>query len=358
MIRALRHPLVWGTISVALLALVAWRARPWELGDRLGSADVRAIAIALGLNVVIVAGWAFRSAGLLAAARRPVPVRPLIPMTAFANTINNVTPGSMGELARLYLLRAHHGVDYRIGAAVVLIERVVAIAYLGASAALLWAAWWLDWRPVVTILGLFAIVVLPNVFYRAGGRPTALIRRLPMGRLLGRDRWLAAGGALARVDDTVALLLRDRGRALEFASWTAVVFAAYTAQLLLVAAAFGVTLDPAVAWGALGLGIVAGVVSLLPFGLGSTDLVVAGLLTASGVPSAEAVAIVFGYRIVSTLPLGLLGVAAYAHLSASLPAGGADAAAHVAEQALEAGPEEPAGPVEPPEPAEPAEGPA
>jgi uncharacterized protein (TIRG00374 family) len=340
MIRALRHPLVWGTISVALLALVAWRAKPWELGDQLGAADLRAIAIALGLNLVIVVAWAVRSAGLLAAAGRPVPVLPLIPMTAFANTINNVTPGSVGELARLYLLRAHHGVEYRIGAAVVLIERVVAIAYLGASAAVLWAAWWLDLAPVITILALLAVVALPNVFYRAGGRPSALIRKVPLGRLLGRDRWLAAGGALARVDDTVAVLLGNRGRALEFAAWTAVVFAAYTAQLLLVAAAFGVELDPAAAWGALGLGIVAGVVSLLPFGLGSADLVVAGLLTAAGVPSAEAVAIVFGYRIVSTLPLSLLGVAAYARLSASLPAGGADAAARVAEEALEAEPAE------------------
>ena len=128
MIRALRHPLVWGSISIALLALVAWRARPWELGDRLGSADGRIILLALALNLVILVAWAVRSAGLLAAAGRPVPVLPLIPMTAFANTINNLTPGSVGELARLYLLRAHHGVGYTIGAAVVLIERVVAIA--------------------------------------------------------------------------------------------------------------------------------------------------------------------------------------------------------------------------------------
>ncbi len=93
MIRVLRHPLVWVTISGALLALVAWRARPWELGDRLGAADGRAIVLALALNLVILVAWAVRSAGLLAAAGRPVPVRPLVPMTAFANTINNVTPG-------------------------------------------------------------------------------------------------------------------------------------------------------------------------------------------------------------------------------------------------------------------------
>ncbi len=336
MIRILRHPLVWITISCALLALVAWRARPWELGDRLGTADSRAIALALALNLVIVVAWAVRSAGLLAAAGRPVPVVPLLPMTAFANTINNVTPGSVGELARLYLLRAHHGVEYRVGASVVLIERFIAIAYLGASAAVLWVAWWLALPPIVTGVALVVVIALPNLFYRVGGRPSALIRVLPVGWLLGRERWSAAGQALARVDDTVARILGDPGRALEFGAWTAVIFAAYTAQLLLVAAAIGVAPDPGAAWGALGLGIVAGVVSLLPFGLGSTDLVVAGLLTASGVPSAEAVAIVFGYRIVSTLPLGLLGVASYALLSASLPEGRADVAARAASDALQA----------------------
>ena len=52
--RFLRHPLVWGSISIALLALVAWRSRAWELGDRLGDADPRPIAAAILLNLVII----------------------------------------------------------------------------------------------------------------------------------------------------------------------------------------------------------------------------------------------------------------------------------------------------------------
>ncbi len=344
MTRALRHPLVWGTISVALLVFIAWRARPWELGDRLDATDLRPLVAAVALNLVIVVAWAARSSGLLRGAGTPVPVAPLIPMTAFANTINNVTPGSVGELARLYLLREHHGVPYAIGGAVVVIERFVAIAYLGASAAIVWAAWWLSWPPVLTVGALLIAVALPSVFYRAGGRPSALVRALPLGRLLGRERWAATGPAIGLLDETVASLLGHPGRALAFAAWTAAVFGAYTGQLMLVAAAVGRDLDPVVAWGALGLGIVAGVVSLLPFGLGSADLVVAGLLTASGVPGDEAVAIVFGYRLVSTLPLGLLGVASYAYLSAGLPAGRAETAARVAGEALadERGPEDPA----------------
>lgn len=332
--RALRHPLVWGSISVALLALVAWRSRAWELGDRLVGADGRLILVAVALCAVIVLAWAARSSALLGGAGRPVGIRPLIPMTAFANTINNLTPGSVGELARLYLLRAHHGVDYTTGAAVVVIERFVAIAYLGASAAILWLGWWLPLPWPVTLLALAAAIALPSVLYRLGLRPSALVRALPLGRLLGRDRWLAAGMALGRVDDAVATLLGHPIRTLTFAAWSAIVFGAYTAQLLLVAAAIGQPLDPGAAWGALGLAIVAGVVSLLPFGLGSADLVLVALLGVTGIPAAEAAAIAFGYRIVSTLPLGLAGVAAYAVLSAGLPDGQASAAARLAGAAL------------------------
>lgn len=334
MMRAVRHPLVWGTISLTLLGLIAWRARPWEAGERLGTADWRPIVAALLLNLVIVLVWAIRSAGLLAGAGRPVPIVRLVPMTAFANTINNVTPGSVGELARLYLLRAHHGVDYTTGGAVVVIERFVAIADLAVSSAILWAAWSLSLPlPVVGAL-LVAAFALPSLVYLAGLRPSAVVRGLPLGRIVGRARWLAIGHVLTRVDEAVAGLVMDPRRALAFTLWTALVFASYTAQLMLVATAIGVPLGAAEAWGALGLGIVAGVVSLLPFGLGSTDLVVAGLLTAAGVPGAEAVAIVFGYRIVSTLPLGLLGVASYAYLSAGLPDGRVGAAALAASEAI------------------------
>ena len=332
--RWLRHPLVWGSISVALLALVAVRSRAWELGDRLGNADVRLILVAVALDVVIVVAWAARSSDLLAGAGRPVRIGPLIPMTAFANTINNVTPGSVGELVRLYLLRAHHGVPYTTGAAVVVVERVVAICLLGASAAILWAAWSVRLPPPLTIGALLVIALVPSVIYRVGLRPTDLLRLLPIGAVVGRDRWATAGRGLERVDAAVAGLLVDPRRALAFAGWTAVVFASYTGQLVLVAAAIGRDVDPAAAWGALGLGIIAGVLSLLPFGLGSADLVLVALLGVTGVPAAEAAAIAFGYRVVSTLPLGLAGVASYAFLSARLPQGHVTEAASAARAAL------------------------
>jgi uncharacterized protein (TIRG00374 family) len=276
---------------------------------------------------VIAVLWAIRSADLLAAAGRRVGILPLVPMTTFANTINNLTPGSAGEIVRMYLLRAHHGVDYATSGAVVFVERVGAIGYLASSALLVWLTW-IGLLPVLlTILLGVGLVAGPAVFYRLGLRPLAVVRRIPLGRVLGAGRWERIGEWLVRVDDTVAGLVGDPRRLLTFVLLSAGIFLVYDAQLLLVGRAFGVTIDPLAGWGALGLATMVGVLSLLPFGLGSADLALVGLLGAAGVPTVEAVAITLGYRVVSTLPLSIAGIASFAWLSARLPASGMGGAA-------------------------------
>ncbi len=325
MSRWLRRPAVWLPISGFLLVLVAWRSRAWEALDILGAPDPAPLAMAVLLNLAIGVLWALRSRDLLAAARHPVGLGPLLPMTAFANTINNLTPGSAGEIVRAWLLRAHHGVPYAAGGAVIVLERVVAIGYLATSAAIVWAGQvvGLPWPIQLALLALVA--VSPGVVYGLGLRPAAAAGRLPLGGVVGAPRWARVRGALARVDGTIATLLTNPRHLAVFAATTSLVFACYTAQLWLVAASVGIVLDPIAAWGALGLATIAGVLSLLPFGLGATDLVLASLLASLGVPPPAAGAIAFGYRLVATLPLGLLGTASYAWLSARLPAGGARA---------------------------------
>src|SRR5215204_7544149 len=103
MVSRLRSPLVWGPISLALFAVVIWRSHVLESGSAFASTRPAPLVAALLFSLLPPILWAVRSAALLAAFGRPVPVRALIPMTTFANTINNLTPGSVGELARLYL---------------------------------------------------------------------------------------------------------------------------------------------------------------------------------------------------------------------------------------------------------------
>jgi len=333
--RWLRRPIVWLPITLALLALVAWRTRPWEAGGLLARLDPVPLIVAVALNVLVVALWAVRSANLLGAAGRPVPIRPLVPMTALANTINNVTPGSVGELLRLYLLRERHGVDYATGAAVVLIERVVAIVYLAGSAAIVWAAHLAGLPRGVAVVGFIVLAILPAIVYALGIRPSALVIALPLGRLVGRERWSRAAANLVGIDSTIGGVLTHPVRLAVFAGTTALVLATYTAQLCLVAGAAGVSLDPLVAWGALGLSIAAGALSFLPFGLGAIDLVLATLLSSLGIDPPVAATIVLGYRLTTTAPLALIGSLSYAYLSATLPAGGPADAMRQASRALD-----------------------
>ena len=323
----LRRPIVWLPISIGLLVLLVWRSRIWEAGSALDGLDPRPVLGGALLSAVVAILWAVRSSDLLSAAGQRVGVLPLIPMTAFANTINNLTPGSAGEIVRMYLLRAHHGVDYATSGAIVFIERVGAIGYLSSSALLAWLAWLGILPPAVTVAIAIVLVGGPGLAYRLGMRPLAIFRRLPLGRLVGTARWEGIGDWLARVDGTVALLIGQPRHLLTFVALSALVFAAYAAQLVLLGRALGVELHPLAAWGALGLSTTVGVMSLLPFGLGTTDLALVALLGVAGVPPTSAVAMTFGYRLISTLPLSLAGIASFAWLSARLPASGLRGAA-------------------------------
>jgi uncharacterized membrane protein YbhN (UPF0104 family) len=318
----LRRPIVWLPISIGLLALLVWRSRLWEAGTLLDGLDVRLVLGGALLSILIGILWAVRSADLLAAAGWRVGVRQLVPMTAFANTINNLTPGSAGEIVRMYLLRAHHGVDYATSGAIVFIERIGAIGYLSSTALLAWLTWTGVLPGPAAALLAAGLVIGPGVAYRFGLRPLSTLGRLPLGRLVGLPRWARIGEWFSRVDRTVALLIGDPRRLIAFVGLSGLIFVVYTSQLLLLGRALGVDLDPLAAWGALGLATTVGVLSLLPFGLGTTDLALVGLLGVAGVPPTSAVAMSFGYRLISTLPLSLAGIASFGWLSARLPANG------------------------------------
>jgi uncharacterized protein (TIRG00374 family) len=335
MIRRLRTPLVWGPISIVLLAFVVWRSRLWESGDTLGQTDPAPLLAALVLVLALPVLWAFRSARLLAAAGQPVPVRALVPMTAFANTVNNLTPGSLGEFARLYLLQVTHGVDYTTGGAVILIERFVSLGYLTVSAAIAWLTVQRQLPSWVALVLLVALAAAPAIIYRVGLRPVAWFVAHPIRRF-SRGRFGGLVKGLLEAETVIARLVTRPADLAVFALSTLAVFAISTTQLVLVARAMGVDLDPLAAWGALGLSISVGVLSLLPFGLGAADLTLVALLVALGIDARPATAITFGYRLVATLPLALAGVASYAWLSARLPKDGIGGAARAARVGLAA----------------------
>lgn len=336
MARRLRSPFVWGPISLILLAIVVWRSRIWDAGSTIQDPAAAPLLAAIAMSALLPVLWAIRSSRLLAASDSDVPIGTLLPMTTLANMINNVTPGSVGELLRLYLLRVSHGVPYVTGTAVIIVERLGALGYLTLSAVIAWLSVRWDWPAWLTVALLVLMVVSPGVLYRLRLRPLSVVVARPL-RWVARGRWARASDGLARAEDQTARLLSGTHTLGAFALTTGLIFCTNALQVTLVAAALGVSLDPLVAWGALGLSITVGVLSLLPFGLGAADLTLVALLGIVGVPPAPAAGIALGYRLVSTLPVALAGVAAYAWLSARLPTNGIAGAADAASAGLEVG---------------------
>ncbi|CAN5439228.1 hypothetical protein BH20CHL6_BH20CHL6_09440 [soil metagenome] len=336
----MRRWYVWLPISLLLLGLVVWRTRPWEVTALWERLDPLPLMAALLINVPIVALWAIRSRSLMAAVGHPLPLRELVPIVSFANTINNITPASSGEVLRALVLKRRHGVPFTRSGAVILIERFWAIGIMGLSAgaaavgtlagapaslsALAWSA---------AVAGAFA----PSIAYRLGLRPGRLLRRwgdpgaaaaddaaVVPGSVAGaaaagaaappgRVRRLAAG--LAELDDVLGEVVTDPRQAVSFVGTTALIFLGFALQLWLVLLALRVSLPIEAAWAALGLATIAGVASALPFGLGATDVVLVVLLTSMGVATAPAGAAVLLLRATATLPLGIAGAASWGVLS-------------------------------------------
>jgi uncharacterized protein (TIRG00374 family) len=314
----MRRWLVWVPVSVGLLALLVWRTRPWEAAALAGHLDLAPLAGAVALNLPVVALWAVRSAGLMRAVGYPLSLPRLIPVVSFANTVNNLTPASSGEVLRAVILKRRYGIPYERSTAVILAERFWAILIMlatalaasvgtvvSAGAALVSAAW----------VGAAALVVLPSVAYKVGLRPGRLAARIASrgGGAQGRLRSIAA--RLAAVDDQLTTILTSPRLATAFIASTLAIFTLFAAQLWLVLAALGISLSPLGVWAALGLSIIAGVISALPFGLGAADVVLVVLLGAQGMSATDAGAAALLFRLTTTLPLGILGTASWIQLT-------------------------------------------
>ena len=314
----MRRWLIWLPVSVGLLVLLVWRTRPWEASALAGRLDLLPLVGAVALNVLIVAAWAVRSAGLMRAVGYPLSFRRLVPVVSFANTVNNLTPASTGEVLRAVILKRRYAIPYERSTAVILAERFWAILIMLATAlaasigtivpagpALVVAAW----------VAAAAVIVLPVAAYGVGIRPGRLAERVASraGSVPRRVRSIAA--RLAAVDDLLTTILTSRSRATAFIATTLAVFVLFATQLWLVLAALGSPLSLVGVWAALGLSIVAGVISALPFGLGAADVVLVVLLGAQGLPATDAGAAALLLRLTSTLPLGIVGTASWIQLT-------------------------------------------
>lgn len=199
----------------------------------------------------------------------------------FAGLAASITPGKLGELVKCFMLRDEMGVPVVASAPVVIVERytdlLAVIVLLGVSVVRYPAGRWLFLVGLVVVVVLFIVFTVSD---RPVGRAVDLIAR----RFL-KKRIAADSRESARV---FRGLLRGRplvvGSALGLAAWFAECVA-----FLVVFRGLG--------WGATSLydatfvyaaSTLAGALTMLPGGLGSTEGSMAALLALQGVPKAVA----------------------------------------------------------------------
>jgi uncharacterized protein (TIRG00374 family) len=308
---------VYVPIGLAILALLVWRTRPWEALDAVGRASLGWLLLALALDGLVIAAWTARSQRLLRALGHPIPLSQLAPIAVFANTVAAVTPASLGEALRAMVLKRRHGVPYRVGAAVILIERLVSLYLLAVWTAAAIVALSLSPSsrlPAALLTGGLATLV-PLAVARSGVSLAGPARRLAAWTPIGRARMHRLADSLGDVENLVRQILGEARELAWFGLWTAAVFGATTIQVWAVSVALGGSVDPLAAWAALGSGSLAGILSALPFGLGAADAVLVVGLVSAGLAPPLATLVALVLRVVNNVPTALLGSLCFVLLS-------------------------------------------
>jgi uncharacterized protein (TIRG00374 family) len=303
--------LVQLAVGVALFAYVLSLSSPSEMRDAMTSANVALLVAAVLLNIPLALLFGVRSSFVLAKLGYRIDLRTAMPIAIVGNVAGALTPASSGEIIRGVLLHSRADVAARDGAALVLFERglsVYLIVLATALAALLLVvpAYWV--APIA--LAMTPLLLVPGV-------------AVPLlARLLTRDA--AADGNrvvrwLRQAVEGVAGLTSNATLVARWSAVTLVMIAITAAQYWLVARSLGdgvVFHEALLAYGASQL---AGIVSLLPLGLGSSDATLISLTRRFGLTYDQAASGAVLVRLVSTLPLIAIAVASYAYLQSQRP---------------------------------------
>lgn len=303
----LRRYLIPLSISLALIIVLTAISRPRQILLSLSEAHAWAIAAALLVNVPIVFLRALRTDLLLRPSGFRLRYPLLIGAQLIGQTSSSITPAASGDIVRAYLWRRGANVPLRVGAAVVAFERIYSLGLMIALAVLLITLprhGWIGWIGVAIGLGISAAVpmlieLVPTRFERW---VVAKATRGPLSRF--------AEGA-AEVVDNFRRIMRSPLLLGRSAAVTLVIFAVSGAQVWMLLAGLDDIVPITQAVAAFATSQTVGILSTLPFGLGTTDATFVALLAGYGVTIGDAAAVAILLRAASTIPQALAGLVAY-----------------------------------------------
>lgn len=264
--------------------------------------------VALALNVPVIWLRALRAQVIVRHLGHRVPMRSMAPIQLVGQTSSTITPAASGDYVRAYLWRSSNGVPVRVGAAVVTFERLYSLFLMVAVSVLLilfprhGVVGW-----ILVAIGLGIATFAPLLFELM---PTTLeqwvLAKLGRGRFMGRFK----EGAAVMVDQ-----FRNLMKSPLLLAWTSALtlinFIAMGAQLWLVMLSLAHLVPITQAVAANSTSQVAGIISTLPFGIGSQDAILVTVFAGYGVTVSLAASAAVLLRGTTTIPLALAGLAAY-----------------------------------------------
>jgi glycosyltransferase 2 family protein len=294
---------------VALAAAVIVVSHPDRVWASLQQVAALPLLGALVLNVPVVLLRAYRAQVVVGHLGYTVGMRHMMPIQLVGQTSSSLTPAASGDFVRAYLWRRTDSVPVRVGAAVVMFERLYSLWLLVAVSVLLITLprhGFFGW--VAVAVGLTVATFAPLLFEHFP--PTFerwALGKVTRGRFFGRY----AEGAQGMMEQFRILM-----RAPVLLAWTSVItigiFIVSGFQIWLVIAALSHRVPITQAVAAYATSQVAGILSTLPFGLGSADAILVTLFAGYGVTVTLAATVAILLRAVTTLPQALAGLAAYA----------------------------------------------
>lgn len=306
-LRSLLHSRAVGiAIGLAVTAVLVWRTGPSRVAHSLGHADLLLLAAAVALNVPPVLLRSWRSHLVLERLDGHVPLWRLTTSQVIGLTLSGITPAASGDLIRAYMWRREDGVPVRVGALVVVFERVWSLLLMGLLGLSMVAVQVGDWRLRLVAAVSWVCLGLPWLGNRLGLLPwgLGLLTRLPLIR--------RKASQLERSADEAALVAEDLWLQAQFLVLSLLIFAFGGAQVWLLVIGVGGAVPLVATIGAYCLAQVGGAISSLPFGLGAGDALLVVVLLQAGLGAHQGAAVAILLRVATTLPLALAAAAAWA----------------------------------------------
>jgi uncharacterized protein (TIRG00374 family) len=277
--RSVRAAALWALGFIALVALALHWLGLEETLARLRQLGPGLAAMVLGLSLVNYGLRSLRWQGLCRAMaiRLPLGRNTLYYLAGFAFT---VTPGKLGEVIRLWLLRRDHGAAYERTLGLLVMDRVsdalplLALCLVGASHFA--GQGWSIVAVAAMVLGTTALFLRP--------RWLALLVKAIYGRLRRAPRLFAGILRLLRtLEALVAPRVFVQALILGLLGWSAEVGGAW-----LVLKGLGAEIDLAAAAFVFAFGMLVGAIPLFPGGVGGAEGTMVALLLLLGVDTATA----------------------------------------------------------------------